>query len=363
MDGYQPGIAVAAGRYMVRWNILDPLVHSNALNIMPGDELNIFINFESVLRNMAMNSKKLQHDLIYYKQNIVIELESAILNLMAHYRLYFEKKEKCNTNLYFYYTDLTCGDPQEMQLYNKFYRSYYKNRYMQNPNFRNMGQILTDIIIPEVELIISYIPNCYFIKSKTFDSSIIPRAISATSSRKNVIVTGDIFDTLYMFDPNFMVIYVKNRFQHFNVYTEIEAVVQSIVKDVNPFDLNIFQSELYFRLLLAVKGSKIRNIKAAKGFGYVQFTNIIKQGIANGVILKDFSAINSIISLFPEKYREDIKEAFLCTSIETQYEILSISDKESIDEQKVDRIDMKSLEALNNKRFLDFPINLGALIG
>ena len=80
------------------------------------------------------------------------------------------------------------------------------------------------------------------------------------------------------------------------------------------------------------------------------------------IILSKFSSIDSIIRLFPEQYREDIKNAFQCTSLELQNQLLSDVDRDEIMNQIVDKIDIKSVEALNNKRFFEFPINLQYLI-
>ena len=55
--------------------------------------------------------------------------------------------------------------------------------------------------------------------------------------------------------------------------------------------------------------------------------------------------------------------AFMCMSIDTQFEMMSEADIKSILGQIIDRVDFASLESLNNKRFLEAPINLGALIG
>lgn len=359
MDKYIPGIAVTAGSWMLKWDLMNHHIHNNPINIMAGDNVNVFINFECIMKNLSLQ-KGINGNLVYHKQDIVIELESAILNLMANYRAYF-KKERCNVKLYFYYTDLE-SDNHEMMVYNRYYRTYYQNKYIQNPQFRSMGEVLTKIIIPELELILSYVSGCYFIKSKGFDSSIVPQIISTFSDSKNVIITGDIFDTLYMFNPNFATIYIKRRYQNFTVCSDTDSVIQSIVKDESPFDLSIFNSEMYFRLLLSIKGSKIRNIKSAKGFGYGKFMNILKSGIENDIVLRNFESIDSIIELFPEKYRGDIKEAFQCTSIDTQYELLSDIDIENVKNQIIDKIDIESVEALNNKRFFNFPINLQSLI-
>lgn len=360
MEDYKSGrVSLAAGSLMLKWDLLNQHVHNSELQIQPGDDLNVFINLESVLRNLSMQ-RNIQSMANFYKQKLVIEVESSILNLMAMYKMYF-RKEKCNVKLYFYITSLD-GKPQQMESYNKYYRSFYYNKYMNNPQFKQMGNLLNSIIIPEIELILLYVPGCYLLKADTFDGSIIPYIVSTFSGSKNVIISGDVFDTLYLFNPNFLTIYIKRRYQYFNVVSNIESAVESIIKDESPLDLSLFHSEMYYRLLIAIKGSKIRNIQSAKGFGYHRFINVLKKGVDEGIILKDFESLDSIIKLFPEQYRDSIKQAFQCTNLDTQYNLLSDIDIDNIKSQIVDKIDMKSLDALNNRRFLDFPINLQGLI-
>lgn len=362
MNTYSSRIGLCAGTIMVKWDELYQQMEQQIIQILPGDDVNVFINFECILRNISLR-KNLTSDISYYKKEICIDLESAILNVIAHYRGFFKIKYKANPKIYLYYTDLLNENPQQMTVYNKYYRYYYVNRYLQNPQFRDMGKVLTKIIIPEVSLILTYIPDCYFIKSSNFDSSLIPKIISNNINEfKNVIISGDVFDTLYMHHPEMIMIYVKRRFQYFHMYSSVESTVQSIIKNESPFDLTIFNSKMYFRLLLAIKGSKIRNIKASKGFGYSRFIKVLSEGMSKGIILKDFSSINSIIELFPEQYREDIKNAFQCTSIESQMELINESNIEEIRSQIVDKIDIESVNALNNNRFFEFPINLPYLL-
>lgn len=359
MEKYIPGrVGVCAGSYMLKWPLLNQHVHNHPMKLFPGDRINVFINLEGVLKNLFLQ-RGLTDMILSHKQNVVIEMESAIMNLMASYRSYFVK-EKCIPKMYFYVTDLG-ENPQQMEIYNKDYRSYYRNKYMQDPHFSKMGDLMQKIIIPEVKLILTYIPDCYLISTKTFDSSVVPKVIGSLDDSKNVIISGDLFDTLYMFD-DFMVIYIKRRFQHFSVTSCIADTIPTIIKNESLFDMNIFGSEMYYRLLMSIHGSKIRNIRSAKGFGYGRFMRILKDGIEQGRILKDFESIDSIIDMFPEAYREDIKNAFQCTSIDTQYGLLNETDIEEIKSQIIDKADIKSVEALNNKRFLDDPINLPALL-
>ena len=358
LEKYTPGIGISAGSWMLKWDQL-----SQHLPRLEGvkDSLNIFINFECVLKNLALY-KRLGEMITYYKQDVVLELESAIINLIAHYRGFFTKNYK-SIKVYLYYTDLTSDIKQEMTEFNKYYRSYYMNRYMSNPQFRDMSELLTTVIIPEVELILSYIPGCYFLKSKGFDSSVIPALVSSINpADDNVIISGDVFDSQYMFNPIFHTVYIKRRFQHFGVASNIPDTVNSIVKDESPFDLAIFNSEMYFKLLLSIKGSKIRNIKSAKGFGYGRFMTLLKEGLNNGVVLKDFSSIGSITDLFPSKYREDIINAFQCTNIDTQITMTTESDIELMRTQMIDKSDIESVQALNNKRFLQYPLKLIYLV-
>lgn len=359
MDEYKANIGVCAGSYMLKWNLLDQHIHQHPMHINQLDEVNVFINLECVIKNLSMQ-RGLSTFVTFNKQKFVIELESSILNLIANYRMYFQK-EKCFPKLYFYITSLNDNN-QQMKCYNKYYRDFYHNKYTNNPQFKLIGETLKNIILPEIKLILLYVPGCYYLESDNFDSSLIPQIVSSFSNRKNVIITGDIFDTLYMFNPNFLPVYINRRFSHFSVYSDIESVVRSIIKDESPFDLTIFNSELYYKLLLSVRGSKIRNIKASKGFGYLKFMEIIKQGIKDDIILKDFESINSIIQLFPENYREDIKIAFQCMNLDIQYQLLSDINIENIKSQIIDKIDIKSVEALNNKRFIEFPINIQGLI-
>ena len=50
-------------------------------------------------------------------------------------------------------------------------------------------------------------------------------------------------------------------------------------------------------------------------------------------------------------------------SLDIQFDMMSDTDKSSLKDQMIDRVDFMSLNALNNKRFYEFPVNISALIG
>jgi len=359
MEKYVPGVGISAGIYMLKWNEIKYYLQKQNFKISKNDTLNIYINFECIMNNLT-TQKNLQSLMTLYKQSMVLELESSVLNLIAHYKAYF-KKDGIKTKFYLYSTSLK-DFPQEMSIYNKEYREYYRNLYTKNAAFKELGDILQSIIIKELKLIMTYIEDCYFIESDMFDSSVIPYLIATFSDNCNLILSGDIFDTLYMFQANFGMIYINRKYGNSLIFTSVNELVSNIYKSQSPFEISIFNNELYYKLLLSVKGSKIRNIKSPRGFGYERLLDCVKFGKQNNLLLNDFKSIDSIIDIFPEKYRDNIKIAFQCMNLELQYNLLNQANIESIKSQIIDKYDMKSLEELNNRRFSDFPINLLMLL-
>lgn len=344
---------------MLKWDMLNRHISMSSLDIKPGDEVNVFINFESVLKNLT-SIRGLKTKLSTHRQDIVIELESAILNLVGHYKSYF-RKDKCDVRIYLYHTSLDEND-QQMRVYNKYYRTSYRNRYMQNPQLRDMGDALQKIIIPEIKLIITYIDKCYFIESKSFDSSIIPMIIANGSSAKNVIITMDVFDTLYLFNSNFMPIYIDRKYQELNVASTIPEMLPLLISPDVPYNPDNFNSEMFYRLLLAVKGSKIRNIGPIRGYTTTFLSQTLTNSLTSGSLLTDFQSIDSVLTAFPSAMRNQLRSSLQCLNLDNHYDLLSEVDVSETKSQIVDKVDMKSVEALNNQRFLEYPINLPNLI-
>lgn len=359
MDNYRPVLTYAAGSQMLKWELMDSHLHRDN-RVVRGSSINVFISLEAVLKNLT-TVKDLGSLVSLHKQDVVLDLESSILNLVANYKSYFNR-EGCPTRIFLYMTDLDECD-QSMKAYNEFYRSYYYNHYRRNPGYRAIGDLLVETILPEIELILTYVPDCYMVRSKRFDGSLVPDIIQKCyPAERCIIITSDVFDTLYSFRDGFTVIYIKRRYANFRVVSDVEESIQGIVTGESPFDTQLFMSEMYYKLLLSIRGSDIRNIRSAKGFGYGKFLSLLKEGVNHGIVLKDFSSIESVIELFPDKYRNDIKMAFQCTDLDIQLSLLGESDYDFVRSKIVDRVDRESLEALNNKRFSEYPINLLGLL-
>ena len=127
MKKYTSDIGLSAGLWMLKWELLSKHLDQIEVKLDKNEEIDVFINFECIMRNLFLR-KGLTSEVAYHKQELVIQLESSILNLIAHYRMFF-KANNMEPKVYFYYTDLTSNEPQQMEIYNKYYREYYKNQY------------------------------------------------------------------------------------------------------------------------------------------------------------------------------------------------------------------------------------------
>ena len=90
-ERYVPGIGVVAGVYRLEWDMLNRHLKVPGAHVqLDTEEINVFINFECIIKNLSMK-KGLLTLVNFHKQQMVIELESSILNLMANYKSYFKK--------------------------------------------------------------------------------------------------------------------------------------------------------------------------------------------------------------------------------------------------------------------------------
>ena len=76
--------------FKIRFTILDNIISSNN-DIKPDDKINVFINVESILK-LFMNIK-MEEYLRVSNEERVLEFISNLINLAAHYRLYFSKNK------------------------------------------------------------------------------------------------------------------------------------------------------------------------------------------------------------------------------------------------------------------------------
>lgn len=329
--------------------------------LKPTDKVNVFINFESVLNNLSM-VKDIDNKLLL-ERNFPTILESEMINLCAHYKRFF-RGNNLETRVFLYCTDLA-SDNFNNSKYNDEYRSYYINKYTQNPKFQLLGNKMVERIIPRVAKIMEFIPSVYFINSKNIEGSLVPWIISNEDpSYKNCIVTSDRYDTQYMLrSDSYCVHYLKKSPTGSCVYCQFDKLISDLFKEShdNDSEIEIFQNSSFYSTLLAFLGDKSRSIDPLKGFGCKTILKSLSSGIESGQFTKSTMSFDMIAKAFSDEQTELATENFNCVNLEKQYSDLTQQDIFSITNQMSDRFDFNSLMQLNKEDYQEYPLMLPEL--
>ena len=339
----------------------DSLTSLGFLN--PTDKINVFINLETVLKYLSM-TKDLEKKLVV-NRNFPDYMESDIINIAAHYKDFF-RGNGLDTKVYLYMTDLDSKISEFKETkYIEEFRSYYMNKYTENPRFVLFGDRLRNEIIPNVKTICEFIPNVYFIQSKNIDGGVIPYIIAqAMPERKNLIISGDIHDTQYAYETNF-VDHLHIRGYNVNVLaatTEDYLKTISKSKEISPDMVELFKNGSFYRVLLACLGDKYRSVDGIRGIKFGKMVKILIDALRDQKITKETRNASLLADLFPEDVREQIYQNLQVLDICNEYEMLLEGDKKQIVSQIIDRSDINALQQLNRTKFSNNQLRLECLL-
>ena len=334
--------------------------------IQEDDKVNVFINFEAVIKNISM-VKELENKLMLQKDFKTIIISNA-LNLIGHYKRFFVDNG-LDTNVYLYMTDLD-SDSFGQCYYNEDYRSYFITKYRNNPRFVYFTDMMRKEIIPELRKYCDFIPNVYFISSRNIEGSLIPLIIAkGDKNRKNVIISGDIYDSQYILMDNFIShVFMRSGYGPSVIRSSIDEFLMYFYKkkkgeklEKNTFEL--FSNYPLYCSLLSVMGNKLRSIDDVDGIKAASLEKLLTDGISRQLINTSTSNPNLIKEIFQDEEDQiEFTNNYYCTSFASMYGELTKTDIKSVLFQKQDRIDIDSLKALNTTVFANHPILLETLL-
>lgn len=346
---------------MMKIRYVDYSKSIDSLNFLkPTDKVNVFINFESVLSNISC-IRDVDKKLILERDFPTI-LTSNILNLAAHYKRFF-RQHNLETRVFIYYSDLQSTE-YNLEKYIEDYRSYYMIKFMNNPRYAYLGEELVGTIIPDAQKIAEFIPNVYFIKATNFEGSLVPLIISSLDkSFKNLIVTGDVYDTQYQLFDDFATHYIRRSNRGTTLSYTIRKTLEDVFKETDDevIPMEIISNKYFYYLIFSCIGDKPRSIEPVKGIGIRTVVKFILSGIDNGIITKNTNRIELLVNIFPEDVREQITNNFQAFNLESQMSLLTSQDIYDVEKQIVDRFDNNSLMTLNSGKFYNHQLMLQEL--
>lgn len=332
--------------------------------LYPTDKVNVFINFESVLKYLC-TIRDIENR-VMTENNFAVIMMSDMLNLAAHYKRFFVGN-RLPTKVFLYMTDWESTQFQEYT-WNDDYRSYYLMKYNHNPKYDALREEFKRVIFPQVKTMFEFIPDVYFITAKNIDGSVVPYLIGEMDKTyKNFIIGNDVVDTQYSLYPNYVNFCPRrsgNGQTLYNLKGYLEKVFKLKLTETNiTHFLNLYSNRSFYLTLLASIGDAHRNIERVGDLTPVRNTKCLINLMQTGKIQANTSSITLLGESYPEEYRDEMLNALRTLDIEEKVNNLTKEESYSIMSQLVDRFDHNALLKLNQTMFQQYPLMLEELTG
>lgn len=349
----------------VKFSKLDVLFSDLEIKEMV-QKVNIFINLESLFRKI--HNKYVEEQLISLQKKELKEfhmnLISNVLNLAAHYRLYFNKN-KIGTNIVFYIQEMDKYVNLNNVQYCKNYRKSFIRKYTDHPELVTVNNVIRSTL-NALDTIVTYVEDVYLVSSDRVESSVIPLALidgKVLDGNLNLMVTTDPYDMQYV-NKNFVIIYPageesmivtkKNLFDVFRI-NEILTVEGSL-----PTYLLTF--------ILSVIGDKNRGIDKVKGTSFNKvFKTLLKVYDKLGITDDDYIGFEELVSAIkddpndPNGNKKRVVDNYYATDLSSQVRMISKVQMNHLTDCLTNTYESGALTGINDKYFSMAPINVREL--
>lgn len=336
--------------YKVKFSkLIELLRERDDINIHTNDTVLVYINLETLLFKLC-NPNTIQE--ICVNKNSKIEFIANIINLAAHYRMFFTK-HKISSKIVLYLPSIN-EKKYKNTVYNKEYRMYSAFKFSEGAGNLPLYKLINDTI-PFIKLMIEYIEGVYFITSGQIENSLVPHIINEelTKDTINFIISGDLYDLQYVnHNCNMIIPKGDNSF----ICTKNNTV--KYLKDIYECKGSYTFSSNFISFILSVIGSKYRNIYNVKGLGMKKIYKLIQKAIDSKLVSNNIDNIHLLLNIIKSSMRDEIMENFKCVDIGFQYTQLNKKDIYDIMSQMSDKFDNIALKKINDKYFNQYPIML-----
>lgn len=336
--------------FKIKFTKLDELLNKYGEGINPNSKINLFINLEPIIRKLSASNieeylKVRTHEKSY-------EMIANIINLAAHYRLFFTKN-KLYSNIYLY-LGYPFNAPYLNREINPNYRKDYSHKYTKDDRNFVLSNTL-DSVLSLTKIILDYVMGVHLITSDSIEPSLIPDIITGMNKNNNInfILSNDRYDYQYV-NSDFRILRAKQN----DSYLINKDNVIEILKQEEKISNNITVSNNFLTFILSLLGDKHRGIGKLRGIGLAAILKMLDKAIKEELIGANAYSINVLERIVKDDYLALLRSNFLCTDIRSQAMRLNIRTIHAIADQIVDKFDNVALKRLNDEYFRQFPIHL-----
>lgn len=338
------------------------------LNLNNIKTINLFINLESILSTLHKPyiedmlqtlTKKEVSD--YYKCLI-----ANIINLAAHYRLFFTRA-KVTSNIIFYYNDFKTYDLYNNSVYVKGYRKHYFMNY-HSSNYSILNQIVIDGV-DYASTICEYVNSVFMLSSDRLESSVIPYLCLSDKKLKadlNLMLTKDLYDLQYV-NKNFLLLYPAKEESIILARKNVIPFLR-FTHEMGPENYDLEINPLLLPFILSVLGDKKRSLEKIRGIGFKKLYKGIEKLYYNDFISDEEPSSFNIENLsnfvrdndgmFKLGVKESIGNNYFSIDLDRQLNVAPKIYNQSILEMIYNKYDNNNLKKLNDKIFSDYPLHL-----
>lgn len=340
--------------FKIRYPIMDTLIMKHCKEIGPNSKINLFINIEPIIRKLSTSN--VDEYLKVKTEEKSYELISNIVNLAAHYRMFFSKN-KLYSNVYMY-VGYPFGSMYKSRAINPNYRKTYEHKFTKDPKSMVLSNSLEQVI-PFVKIILEYIEGVYFIESGPTEPSAIPQVIlnHKPTNAINFILTTDRYEYQYT-NKDFYILRPKKLDSYIVSKNNVIETMKLEDKIVNETTVG----PNFVPFIISILGDRYRDIKKIKSIGLSTIISLLNLAIQENIIGKDVSNISILSDTVKEEYRAQVLSNFYTVDIDTQIQSMNMKDTYHITDQLVDKFDNVSLKNINDQYFREYPIYLLELL-
>jgi len=342
-----------------KFTILDTIIPSYEKSFK---SINIFIDVRTILSGLFQKEFASYIPTMRESENLFLCAE--LINIAAHYRLYFWNKRRMNSNIFFFYSGKASTRCLELD---GDYKQDYLQRHGKNGEFPDVSNYV-DSNLELFATMATRLPYIFYINSQTLDPNVVPSLIMKNEEFKdnvNLVLSNSIPMLQYINYPKTNVMTLKGDKSK---VISPSTIYDGLVKTSPCLDNLNFDSRLIIPILSISKDAKSGVIGWDK-YAYIKaikfFIDQVNKGIFTPKLEYNCKTFVSTLKKCKRVTDEQIDIAHVNYLIHSVYDnLLDMTDKEEIiiNEQLVQLIDLDAVYEVNHRCFRENPISLGYVV-
>lgn len=308
----------------------------------PTKGLDVFIDLNSVLEASASSQKYM--NAMAFASDVAEDMLNSILMILKHWKDYTRKYE--NTRIFMLINDFKMDEMFEhAQL--KSYMVPFVNKF-NNERYEQLKYYWTECL-KRVKVVLKYIPGSYLIQTNKCDTYIIPNLLDSYDERQRIVVSGSSMMTNYHYMKNTHIIYSRYRVTGMCQLSDPIMIVQALSKIDEPIMETFTKNKLFYNLLSAIVGDKMRGLIGLTQMGITSFADTLLRSVEKRDIPADPKSLDVVLPVIKKDYHDYLKQVYPLIDIESHTQMIPLSYITELKSEMIDLYDIDSLRAITVK--------------